>query len=95
MIEKPLTTEDLEAISIRLGSHYAPRSVGDHVAYNLTKLLRLPTDLFFKKKYIHRAMLLETVAAVPGMVAGMLRHLTSLRQMKHDGGWIHHLLHGN
>lgn len=36
---------------------------------------------------------LETVAAVPGMVAGMLRHLTSLRKMTHDGGWIHHLLH--
>lgn len=37
--------------------------------------------------------MLETVAAVPGMVAGMLRHLTSLRTMRHDGGWIHHLLH--
>eukprot|EP01137_Pigoraptor_chileana_P025598 Opistho-2@95284 len=26
------------------------------------------------------------------MVAGTLRHLRSLRKMKHDGGWIHHLL---
>jgi hypothetical protein len=26
------------------------------------------------------------------MVAGMHRHLTSLRRMKHDGGWIGHLL---
>lgn len=33
------------------------------------------------------------MAAVPGMVAGMLRHLRSLRLVKHDGGWIHHLLH--
>jgi ubiquinol oxidase len=37
--------------------------------------------------------MLETIAGVPGMVAGMCRHLTSLRAMRHDGGWIHHLLH--
>lgn len=36
--------------------------------------------------------MLETVAAVPGMVAGMTRHLRSLRKMRHDGGWIHQLL---
>ncbi|KAK3236288.1 Alternative oxidase, mitochondrial precursor [Cymbomonas tetramitiformis] len=29
---------------------------------------------------------------VPGMVAGMLRHMTSLRTMKRDHGWIHTLL---
>ncbi|CAG8613129.1 6013_t:CDS:2, partial [Acaulospora colombiana] len=34
-----------------------------------------------------------TVAAVPGMVGGTIRHLGSLRKMKHDGGWISHLLH--
>lgn len=38
--------------------------------------------LFFLR---HRAVMLETVAAVPGMVAGMVRHLRSLRSMKHDG----------
>ena len=36
--------------------------------------------------------MLETVAAVPGMVAGTLRHLRSLRRMEDDGGWIHTLL---
>ena len=41
---------------------------------------------FFKKKYGHRAVVLETVAAVPGMVAGMLLHL------KYDKGWIKILL---
>ncbi|CAG8781040.1 1497_t:CDS:2, partial [Cetraspora pellucida] len=33
------------------------------------------------------------IAGVPGMVGGTIRHLQSLRKLKHDGGWIHHLLH--
>ena len=36
--------------------------------------------------------MLETVAAVPGMVAGMLLHLKSLRKMEDDKGWIKTLL---
>lgn len=32
---------------------------------------------------------LPAVAAVPGMVAGMVRHLQSLRFMKRDHGWIY------
>ena len=35
---------------------------------------------------------LESIAGVPGMVAGMLRHLGSLRRMKRDNGWIETLL---
>ena len=31
-------------------------------------------------------------AGVPGMVAGMLRHMRSLRSMRRDNGWIHTLL---
>ena len=35
------------------------------------------------------AVVLETVAGVPGMVAGMWNHLRSLRKMKPDDrGWI-------
>ena len=37
-------------------------------------------------------VVLETVAAVPGMVAGMLLHLKSLRKMQDDKGWIKILL---
>jgi len=29
---------------------------------------------------------------VPGFIGGMLRHLGSLRSLREDGGWIHHLL---
>ena len=33
-------------------------------------------------------MVLETVAAVPGMVAGMLRHISSLRRVEDDRATI-------
>jgi len=33
----------------------------------VTKFLRLFADTFFAKRYGHRAVVLETVAAVPGM----------------------------
>lgn len=39
-----------------------------------------------------RFVFLESIAGVPGMVGGMLRHLTSLRRMKRDNGWIETLL---
>lgn len=35
---------------------------------------------------------LESVAGVPGMAAGMLRHLHSMRRMKRDNGWMETLL---
>jgi ubiquinol oxidase len=35
---------------------------------------------------------LETVAAVPGMVGGTLQHLRALRRMESDHGWIRELL---
>lgn len=39
------------------------------------------------RKWMVRFIFLETVAGVPGMVGGMLRHLRSLRRMKRDNGW--------
>ncbi|KAG2039605.1 AOX, alternative oxidase mitochondrial precursor [Suillus americanus] len=45
-----------------------------------------------EKAWLSRILFLETVAGVPGMVAAMLRHLTSLRLMRRDSGWIHTLL---
>lgn len=38
-------------------------------------------------KWLQRTIFLETVAGVPGMVAGMLRHLRSLRAFRTDKGW--------
>ena len=42
--------------------------------------------------YRDRAIVLETVAAVPGMVGGALQHLRSLRRLEDDGGLIRKLL---
>ncbi len=63
-----------------LEKHYEPNNFSDKVALGFTKFLRFLADTFFKKRYGHRAVVLETVAAVPGMVAGMLIHLKSLRK---------------
>ncbi len=75
-----------------LNKHYAPKNFSDKVALSFTKFLRFLADTFFKKRYGHRAVVLETVAAVPGMVAGMLIHLKSLRKIEDDKGWIKTLL---
>jgi len=72
--------------------HRFPILLSDRVAYYCVKALRIPADLFFSKRYGNRAIVLETVAAIPGMVAGVVRHLRSLRIMNSDGGWIPELL---
>lgn len=77
---------------LNLETHHKPENLSDQVALTFTKLLRFIADTFFKKKYGHRAVVLETVAAVPGMVGGMLIHLKSLRRIKEDKGWIKTLL---
>ncbi|XP_057976562.1 ubiquinol oxidase, mitochondrial-like isoform X3 [Malania oleifera] len=46
----------------------------------------------FMRRYGCRAMMLETVAAVPGMVGGIQLHLRSLRKFEQSGGWIKALL---
>ena len=45
-----------------------------------------------EREWLHRIIFLETVAGVPGMIGGMVRHLKSLRSLEADHGWIHHLL---
>ena len=73
-------------------THHIPRNIGDRFAYALVKFMRIFADTFFAHRYGHRAVVLETVAAVPGMVAGSLQHLRALRRMESDHGWIHILL---
>jgi ubiquinol oxidase len=75
-----------------LSFRHAPADMSDWIARALTGFLRFFADLFFRKRYGHRAVVLETVAAVPGMVGGMLNHLKSLRRMEDDHGWIRTLL---
>ncbi len=75
-----------------LERHHVPRDLSDRVAYAFTRLLRFVADTLFARRYGHRAVVLETVAAVPGMVGGALQHLRSLRRLEGDRGWIHTLL---
>jgi ubiquinol oxidase len=75
-----------------LERHHDVRNFSDRIAYAFTKFLRFLADIFFAKRYGHRAVVLETVAAVPGMVAGALQHLRALRRMESDRGWIRTLL---
>ena len=75
-----------------LTAHVAPVTLSDRIAFRFVKLLRFFADTFFAKRYGHRAVVLETVAAVPGMVGGLWQHLTALRKMRDDEGWIRTLL---
>eukprot|EP00929_Paragymnodinium_shiwhaense_P002068 TRINITY_DN102279_c0_g1_i1.p1 TRINITY_DN102279_c0_g1~~TRINITY_DN102279_c0_g1_i1.p1 ORF type:complete len:357 (+),score=82.05 TRINITY_DN102279_c0_g1_i1:103-1173(+) len=86
-------------------THKKPRGFVEKLAYGAVQTLRFGADLFsgytFKssikggmseRDWLRRIVFLETVAGVPGMVGGMVRHLHSLRLMKRDNGWIHALL---
>lgn len=72
--------------------HHKPLDLSDRVALAFTKVLRFTADTFFAKRYGHRAIVLETVAAVPGMVGATLTHLRCLRRMCDDKGWIRTLM---
>jgi ubiquinol oxidase len=78
--------------SHELKLHRAPQNLSDHLALAIVKFMRFFADAFFKKRYGHRAVILETVAAIPGMVGGMLNHLKCLRRIEDDQGWIKELL---
>lgn len=75
-----------------LDTHVKPKTISDKIAFAFVKLLRFFADKFFAKRYGHRAVVLETVAAVPGMVGGLWQHLSALRKMRDDEGWIRTLL---
>nr|CCC51701.1 putative alternative oxidase [Trypanosoma vivax Y486] len=88
---------DIEKVAI---THKPAEGIVDTLAYRLVRTCRWAFDTFSlyrfgsltEQKVINRCLFLETVAGVPGMVGGMLRHLTSLRQMRRDKGWINTLL---
>ncbi len=67
-------------------THHVPRDGGDRLALLLTRALRALADGLFGTRYAHRAVVLETVAAVPGMVGATLQHLRSLRRLESDQG---------
>lgn len=81
-----------QAPNVDISVHHRAHDVSDRIALGFTKLLRFCADTFFAKRYGHRAVVLETVAAVPGMVGATLTHLKCLRRMEDDKGWIRTLM---
>ena len=77
---------------VDLRARRAPENLRDRIALGMVRFMRVFADLFFRKRYGHRAVVLETVAAVPGMVGGLLQHLKALRHIRDDQGWIRELL---
>jgi ubiquinol oxidase len=75
-----------------IGAHHKPKGASDRIAFGFTKALRWCADTFFAERYGHRAVVLETVAAVPGMVGATITHLTCLRRICDDKGWIKTLM---
>ena len=78
--------------TLALDRHHTPRDIHDRIALRVVKVMRIFADRFFAKRYGHRAVVLETVAAVPGMVGGLLQHLKAIRHIRDDQGWIRELL---
>jgi len=75
---------------IATGYHHdveEPAKPGDTNPVGKTKPYRMS-----ERKWLIRFIFLESVAGVPGMVGGMLRHLHSIRRLKRDNGWIETLL---
>jgi Ca2+-binding EF-hand superfamily protein len=91
------TQEEVDAVTV---THRDTKTTSDRLAYNAVQFARKSFDLLSgyhpdkmtKDIVLNRAIFLETVAGCPGMVGGMLRHLSSLRNMRRDHGWIHTLL---
>jgi len=90
------TREQLDKVAI---THRPTEGVVDKIALTGVGIMRSSFDyitgypeLKTKRDWLNRIVFLETVAGVPGMVAGMLRHMSSLRSMQRDHGWIHTLL---
>lgn len=80
-------------------SHKEPDGFTNRLSFHAVKAVRFLFDLgtgwngdITINKIMNRVIYLETIAAVPGMVAGILRHFKSLRAMERDGGMLNMFL---
>jgi ubiquinol oxidase len=68
--------------------HHVPESLSDRFALASARLLAATAGKLFGRRYGDRVIVLETIAAVPAMVAATLLHLRCLRRMIDDKGWV-------
>lgn len=66
-----LTTEKPESIDFGEGKHYLPKTMGDRIAFKTVNFLRTITDTYFCKDHYMRAVMMETTAAVLGMLGAI------------------------
>lgn len=71
---------------------HAPKDFRDRIAKTVVHFTAGCADFLFQERYNHRAIVLETIASVPGIVGGAFQHLKSLRFIRDDNGWIRTLL---
>ncbi|CAD7941971.1 unnamed protein product [Amoebophrya sp. A120] len=80
---------------------HVPKTWADKFMYHLVKTVlyrgfNFVTGFDYKdptpRSCAYRLIILESIAGVPGMVAGVLRHFHSLRTLRRDHGWIHTLI---
>ena len=84
-----------EELNVKI-THVIPSTIGDKMALGAVKAVRFlfdtatgwRNDQITVDKILTRVIFLETVAAVPGMVAAIVRHFKSLRAMERDGGML-------
>jgi hypothetical protein len=80
--------------------HFKPERFSDWAAFWSVQSLIMMVNIMSgyillpmtEMKWLRRTLLMETISAIPGMVASICRYLRSLRLMRKDKGWIHHLL---
>lgn len=75
-----------------LTRHHAPQGLSDRFAHALVRGLGNLARGIFGQRYGNRTIVLETIAAVPGMVAATLLHLKCLRRLQDDRGWVRSLM---
>jgi Alternative oxidase len=87
------TQDELNKVQV---THTEPSGLRDRLALSCVKAVRFLFDratgwnvgTITTDKVLNRVIYLETIAAVPGMVAAIVRHFRSLRNMQRDGGMM-------
>ncbi len=72
--------------------HYKPKRLSDRLAGCFVCFLRKPVDAYFGKDYMRRSLVIETIAALPGMIGGKFQHYKALRWIRPENPVIHVLL---
>ncbi|EGC40116.1 hypothetical protein DICPUDRAFT_74305 [Dictyostelium purpureum] len=70
---------------------YEPKTIGDHFAYYTVIGLKKFSEIMFTNKHINFAIVLESIASVPGLCGGVILHLRALRTME-SCSWIKTLM---